>query len=73
MLNNVSLCSLISGVYGAARPIERSTPSNIIQTKRLLLIVGLSGHLGTMYSHKCTRKGRGHIKIHTDADPGANL
>lgn len=50
MLDNANSYGLISGVYGTARPIKRFTASNLFLTKRALLIVGLSGHVGTMYS-----------------------
>lgn len=63
VLDNANSYSLISGVYGTARPTARSTASNIFLTKSLLLIVGLSGHLCTMYSHKYRHKGHGHIQF----------
>ena len=65
MLDNANSYALISGVYGTAWPIERSTASNIFLTKRLLLIVALSGHLCTMYLHKYAHKGHDRLKTHT--------
>lgn len=41
VLDNANSYSLISGVYGTARPVATSTAPNVFLTKSLLLIVGL--------------------------------